>query len=106
MRAKLIQAVDLAPGIRHFAFEVEDGQPFHFAPGQFVSLKHVLQGEAYTRAYSVAAAPDGSRFDLCLNLVPACVFSAYLFALKPGDSVELTPPLGYFTLRNTDRDIL
>jgi ferredoxin-NADP reductase len=29
-----------------------------------------------------------------------------LFALKPGDSVEITPPLGFFTLRNTDRHIL
>ena len=106
MQAKLIQAVDLAPGVRHFSFEVEDGQPLHFVPGQFVSLKHVLQGEEYTRAYSVASAPDGSRFDLCLNLVPGGLFSAYLFALKPGDRVEFTPPLGFFTLRNTDRDIL
>lgn len=75
-----------------------------FIPGQFVSLKSHLNGMEYTRAYSIASEVDGNRFDLCLNLVPGGLFSAYLFSLKPGAEVEFAPPLGYFTLRSRDRD--
>jgi CDP-4-dehydro-6-deoxyglucose reductase len=103
MKAKLVEAVDLAPGIRHFTFET-GGEPLDFTPGQFVSLKESLNGSEYTRAYSLASAPDSNRFDLCLNLVPGGAFSAYLFTLKPGSEIELMPPLGYFTLRHPDRD--
>ena len=104
MKATLVNAVDVAPGVRHFCFEVAGGEQFSFVPGQFVSLTGSFQGSDYTRAYSVASAPDGNRFELCLNLVPDGVFSKYLFTLTPGSEIELTPPLGYFTLRNPDRD--
>lgn len=104
MKATLVRATDVAPGVRHFCFEVADEKTFSFVPGQFVSLNGSFQGSEYTRAYSVASAPDGNRFELCLNLVPGGVFSAFLFTLAPGSEVELTPPLGYFTLRNPDRD--
>jgi NAD(P)H-flavin reductase len=39
-----------------------------------------------------------------LNLVPEGVFSNHLFSLTPGGEVEFTPAIGYFTLRNPDRD--
>jgi len=31
------------------------------------------------------------------------IFSPHLFDMKPGDSVEMTPPLGFFVIRNPDR---
>ena len=58
-------------------------------PGQFVSFEASLNGKAYTRAYSIASRPDGNRFELCLNLVHGGTFSPHLFAMKPGDSVEV-----------------
>jgi ferredoxin-NADP reductase len=106
MKATLLHTVDLAPGVRHFCFEVAEIDQLAFVPGQFVSLVNTLDGSEYTRAYSVASPPDGNRFELCLNLVPGGVFSAYLFSLRPGEQVDITPPLGYFTLRHRDRDAL
>jgi ferredoxin-NADP reductase len=106
MKATLTRTTDLAPGVRHFYFEVPEIDQFTFVPGQFVSLKHTLGGSEYTRAYSLASVPDGNRFELCLNLVPGGVFSAYLFSLNPGAELDLIPPLGYFTLRRRDRDAL
>lgn len=106
MQAILLSTADLAPGVRHFCFEVPEVDQFTFVPGQFVSLFHRLNGTVYTRAYSVASPPDGRRFELCLNLVPGGAFSTYLFSLNPGAHVEITPPLGYFTLRRRDRDAL
>jgi ferredoxin-NADP reductase len=106
MKATLLSTADLAPGVRHFCFEVPEVDQFTFVPGQFVSLVNTLDGSEYTRAYSVASPPGGNRFELCLNLVPDGLFSAYLFSLTAGAQLEVTPPLGYFTLRRRDRDVL
>jgi ferredoxin-NADP reductase len=106
MKARLVSGKDLAPGIRHFEFEILDSDKFTFAPGQFISLKYDLAGRQITRAYSLASAPRGNRFDLCLNLVPHGLFSAHLFTLKPGAEIEFAAPLGYFTVRDPSRDLL
>jgi CDP-4-dehydro-6-deoxyglucose reductase len=107
MQAKLIEAVDLAPGVRHFVFEAADLTRLDFAPGQFVSLSGAVEGKTITRAYSIASPPSGgNRFELCLNRVDYGAFSPHLFDLSPGDVVEIQPPLGTFTLREPLRDSL
>jgi CDP-4-dehydro-6-deoxyglucose reductase len=105
MEARLIESIEIAPGVRHFVFEAPEAGKVEFIPGQFVSLTGMVNGKRITRAYSIASAPSGTnRFDLCLNLVPGGVFSPYLFQMKPGDSVEMQQPLGQFVLRNPPRD--
>jgi ferredoxin-NADP reductase len=89
--------------VRHFEFEVPERKDFPFTPGQFVSIKEEVAGREVTRAYSIASAPDGNRFALCLNCVPDGLISPLLFALKPGEHVEVQEPLGYFTLRHPER---
>jgi len=73
-------------------------------PGQFVSLTRNIDGKEITRAYSTAAAPFANRFELCLNRVEDGLFSPFLFGMKPGDTVEMTGPLGYFTWREPMSD--
>jgi CDP-4-dehydro-6-deoxyglucose reductase len=92
--------------VRQFVFEAVDTDRLAFTPGQFVSLVHEFEGREVTRAYSIASAPDGNRFELCLNRVKEGVFSPWLFAMNPGDTVEMNGPLGYFVLRNPARDAL
>jgi CDP-4-dehydro-6-deoxyglucose reductase len=98
-----VHSLDLAPEVRHFEFEITGRDEFRFTPGQFVSIKENVAGKEVTRAYSIASPPDGKRFALCLNLVPAGLVSPRLFALKPGEFVEVKEPLGYFTLRHPER---
>lgn len=99
MIARLLTSQEIAPGTRHFSFEAEGGT-FTFQPGQFVSLVH----NEVTRAYSIASAPEGNRFDLCANLVNEGLFSPHLFGMKPGDTVALNGPLGTFLLRRPAAD--
>ncbi len=106
MTAKLLCYRDLAPLTRHFDFEVQDRAEFPFVPGQFVSLKRDFDGRELTRAYSIASAPDGNRFSLCLNRIEQGMFSNYLFDLQPGAELEVAEPLGYFTLRHPERPAL
>lgn len=85
--------------MRHFVFEAETDR-LEFTPGQFVSLTEKLGDKQVTRAYSIASAPDQNRFELCLNCVEDGLFSPHLFAMQPGETVELKGPLGYFVLRD------
>lgn len=106
MKGVLVEVREIAPNVRHFVFEVPEVQEFYFVPGQFVSLTHTIDGREITRPYSIASKPAGNRFDLCLNLVEDGIFSPWLFALRAGDEVEMTAPLGYFVLRNPQRDAI
>lgn len=108
MRASFIRREEIAPGFASFVFEAGDSEPFGFVPGQFVSFTAEIGGKPITRAYSIASAPDPAgasrRFELYLNLAPGGIFSPVLFAMKPGDTVEMRPPLGMFVLRQPPRD--
>ncbi len=113
MEAKLIERIEVAPGLASFVFEAQDqeGKPagsFEFKPGQFVSFTAEIGGKPITRAYSLASAPGreepDNRFELYLNLAPDGLFSHRLFAMSPGDTVQMRPPLGTFVLRQPPRD--
>jgi ferredoxin-NADP reductase len=106
MIARLLESKEIAPGIRHLEFKLTSGEKLSFAPGQFLSLRRTFDGKEITRAYSIASIPNGDSFALCLNEVPCGVLSPFLFTLEPGAEVEVIPPLGYFTLRNRDRNVL
>lgn len=75
-----------------------------YAPGQFVSFTKVVEGREITRAYSTASAPNRNRFELCLNRVQDGFLSPHLFAMEPGDTIDVTGPLGYFVWRQPVRD--
>ena len=107
MQAKLIEWVEIAPGVRHFVFEAPQLERLEFVPGQFVSLSDSVESRDITRAYSIASGPgNGNRFELCLNRVDDGAFTPHLFDLSPGDVVNMQPPLGTFTLRQPLRDSL
>jgi len=106
MKATLVESREIAPEVRHFVFEAPGVKQLHFKPGQFVSFNETLGGKKITRAYSIASLPEGNHFELCLNLVHQGIFSPHLFAMKPGDSVEMTDPLGFFVVRNPAKDAI
>ena len=100
MQAKLIGSREIAPGVRHFEFEALGVERLEFVPGQFTSFTEVIGDKEITRAYSFASAPTGTnRFELCLNRVEPGHLSPRLFDMKPGDCIEMRPPLGMFVLR-------
>lgn len=105
MQARLIRSHALAEGVKHFVFEAAGVDRLVFTPGQFVSFQHEVEGKQITRAYSLASAPmEHNRFELCLNRVEGGKLSPYLFAMQPGDTIEMSAPLGTFVLREPARD--
>jgi ferredoxin-NADP reductase len=104
MRARLVEFRDIGPEVRHFLFDVPELDKLEFTPGQFVSFTGQVLGRPVTRAYSVCSAPDGNRFELCLNRVREGLFSPWLFEMAPGGTVEMSGPLGVFTPKQPFRD--
>ncbi|HTX76522.1 MAG TPA: FAD-dependent oxidoreductase [Terracidiphilus sp.] len=85
----------------HLEFVVDDVENFEFIPGQFVSTVAMdPRGKQQTRAYSIASASRGNRFDLCLNRLESGFFSNYLADLPEGATVQFDGPLGFFLLRS------
>lgn len=90
--------------MRSFIFEAPEVKELYFIPGQFVSFTENLNGKPITRPYSIASAPGGNRFEICLDLVQEGIFSPHLFSMQPGHTIEMSAPLGYFVLRNPGKD--
>lgn len=104
MKARLIESHSIGNEVKHFTFDVPEVEELPYIPGQFVSFTGIFEGREITRAYSTASAPDGNRFELCLNRVQDGLFSPHLFAMQPGDTIDMTGPLGYFTWKQPVRD--
>ena len=84
----------------HLEFSIPELESFDFQPGQFVSFVAVDgKGKHQMRAYSLASAPRGASFDVCVNRVEAGFFSNLLCDLEPGQEVEFHGPHGMFVLR-------
>ncbi len=94
----------------HLEFVVEELESFPYAVGQFISsVATDSRGKEQTRAYSIASAPCGNRFDLCVNRVEGGFFSNYLADLtdlNPGETIEFYGPHGHFLLRQPMTDSL
>src|SRR5215831_20066728 len=103
--ARLVGSTPLSEFTRHLEFEAK--RPFGFVPGQWLSLKQTKpDGEEITRAYSIASAPDGNRFALCLNRVQDGFMSNFLCDLAVGREISAQGPFGNFILRPPLRDTI
>ena len=101
--ARLVQKACISESAQcyHLEFEIDELPSFDFAAGQFISTVAAdPRGKTQTRAYSIASASEGNRFDLCVNRVEGGFFSNYLCDLADGATVQVHGPHGNFTLRS------
>jgi ferredoxin-NADP reductase len=84
----------------HLEFEIPEVADYPYPAGQFISTVAVdPRGKSQTRAYSIASAASGNRFELCVNRVEGGFFSNHLCDLPVGGTVQVHGPHGNFTLR-------
>jgi ferredoxin-NADP reductase len=84
----------------HLEFTIDELDRFDFEAGQFVStVANDPNGKQQTRAYSIASAPRGNQFDVCVNRVEEGFFSNLLCDLEVGQTVQVHGPHGLFVLR-------
>lgn len=99
---KVIRIENATDFTRRFWIELVSGLPFHFEPGQFVTLDLPIHEKPSRRwrSYSIASWPDGSPvFELVIVLLDGGVGTKYLFEeIQVGSELTLRGPQGSFTM--------
>jgi ring-1,2-phenylacetyl-CoA epoxidase subunit PaaE len=82
-----------------FDVPAELAETFRFQPGQYLTLRGDIAGQDLRRSYSICAAPADGELRVGVRKVPGGVFSNWVnTALKAGDTLQVFPPQGHFTL--------
>lgn len=87
-----------------FAIPPEKKEAFAFEPGQFLTLRAQLNGQDVRRNYSISCPRSQltrrNELEIGIRPVEEGVFSNWAVKnLKPGDTIEVMPPDGRFTVK-------
>ena len=78
----------------------EHGETFAYHPGQYLTLRFVVNGKEERRAYSMCSAPHDDEVAVTVKRLRGGIVSNHIAdRLKPGDTVEVMPPDGRFLLK-------
>lgn len=104
----LVERVEESSEIVSFYFAPADGQPVLVAePGQYIGLQLVIDGVEQRRNYSLSTLGDGRLYRISVKREADGKVSSYLHdQLKVGDSINLFPPAGDFTLAASDKPLV
>ncbi|MBF8677104.1 NO-inducible flavohemoprotein [Pseudomonas fulva] len=105
---RLARRVEESREIVSFYFAPVDGKPVLKAePGQYIGLRLMLDGAEQRRNYSLSALCDGREYRISVKREAGGKVSNYLHdQLKVGDTLELFPPAGDFTLAASDKPLV
>src|SRR3954453_11806051 len=82
-----------------FAIPEELSADYHFAPGQYLTLRTSIDGKEVRRSYSICSGPDDGELRIAVKKVDGGAFSSWAAEeLKPGDELDVMTPTGRFTL--------
>ena len=70
---------------------------FVFEPGQYLTLRAVVDGQDLRRSYSICSPLGAPRLSVGIKRIEGGAFSSFALGLKPGDVVQVMPPQGRFT---------
>jgi len=79
-------------------------EKFTYLPGQHITLRTAINNEEVRRSYSLCSSPLHNEWRIAVKKVDGGIFSEFAnHILKAGDTIELMPPLGHFTLSQADK---
>ena len=80
-----------------FAIPADLEQDYAFAPGQYLTLRTMMDGEEVRRSYSICSSPDDRELRIAVKRVDGGAFSGWaLEQLKSGDELDVMTPTGRF----------
>ena len=94
--------------ITSFYLEPVDGKAvIAHQPGQYIGLRAVVDGTEQRRNYSLSAASNGQGYRISVKREQGGKVSNYLHdQVKVGDSLQLFPPAGHFTLQASSKPLV
>src|SRR6516164_9727706 len=92
LRRETADAVSLTFAIPH-----ELAGDYCFAPGQYLTLRTLMDGEEVRRSYSICSGPDDGELRIAVKKVDGGAFSTWAAdELKAGDELDVMTPTGRF----------
>jgi ring-1,2-phenylacetyl-CoA epoxidase subunit PaaE len=92
LRRETADAVSLS-----FAIPQELAGDYSFSPGQYLTLRTMLDGEEVRRSYSICSGPDDGELRIAVKKVDGGAFSNWAAEeLKAGDELDVMTPTGRF----------
>ena len=77
----------------------ETAPHFQFQHGQYLTFRTHIDGEEIRRSYSICSAVDEPQLEVAVKKIPGGAFSSFVNdELAPGDTLEVAPPAGDFTV--------
>lgn len=95
------------PNSVSIAFEIPSHltDAFAFKAGQYVTLKHTIEGSEIRRAYSICSAPSSGVLKVGVKKVEGGTFSVFANdKLSAGDTLEVMLPEGNFVFEPNDQN--
>lgn len=78
-------------------------EKFFYLPGQHITLRTQINNEDVRRSYSLCSSPLHNEWRIAVKKVDGGIFSMFANSIvKPGDEIELMPPVGHFVLPHTN----
>ncbi|MBK9250178.1 MAG: 2Fe-2S iron-sulfur cluster binding domain-containing protein [Ignavibacteria bacterium] len=83
-----------------FAVPANLTETFRYKPGQYLTLRVIIDGKSFNRAYSLCSSPMmGEYHTIAVKSTEDGYVSGFLNQrLREGDMIELMPPMGNFTI--------
>jgi ring-1,2-phenylacetyl-CoA epoxidase subunit PaaE len=92
LRREAADAVSLT-----FVIPRELAGEYRFNPGQYLTLRTMMDGEEVRRSYSICSGPDDGELRIAVKKVDGGAFSSWAAdELKAGDELEVMTPTGRF----------
>jgi len=80
-----------------FAIPAELKADYAFSPGQYLTLRSLVDGEDIRRSYSICSGPDDGELRIAIKRVDGGSFSDWATKkLKAGDEIDVMTPTGRF----------
>jgi ring-1,2-phenylacetyl-CoA epoxidase subunit PaaE len=88
-----------------FAIDSALQDAYQYLPGQYITIKHLHEGQELRRSYSVCSAPHSGELRVAIKKVIQGVFSNYAnTTLKENDVLEVMMPMGHFTPHHLQKE--
>jgi ring-1,2-phenylacetyl-CoA epoxidase subunit PaaE len=80
-----------------FAIPQQLTDDYRFAPGQYLTLRAMLDGEEVRRSYSICSGLDDGEIRIAVKRIDGGAFSSFVTdQLKHGDAIDVMTPTGRF----------
>jgi ring-1,2-phenylacetyl-CoA epoxidase subunit PaaE len=80
-----------------FAIPPELASDYRFAPGQYLTLRTMMDGEEVRRSYSICSGPEDGELRIAVKKVDGGAFSSWAAdELRAGDTLDVMTPTGRF----------